>query len=127
MAEHIRALLSYGVLAVRDGGDHLAHVFRYKNEFKAGEDIKNPLILKATTQVWYRKGRYGSFLGRAVIEEAKLSTEAAKETYSADHIKLINSGPNSITTFGEETVAQFSFAEIEDLARQIQNRKQKLI
>ncbi len=127
IAAHIHSLISHGVLAVRDGGDQHAHVFRYKNENKSGKNTKNPLVLKATTRALHRKGRYGSFLGRAVAKREMLSTAAVKNTYSADHIKLINSGLNCITEFAKETTSQFSIEELENLVCHLQNRKQKLM
>ena len=127
IAEHVHYLFSHGVLAVRDGGDLLAHVLRYNKETIAGKIKKDPVILKTTTQAWHQKGRYGSFLGKSPAEGESLTTAAAKEIDSVDHIKLINSGLNSTTEFGKETAAQFSFEEIEDLVSRMKKKNKKLM
>ena len=120
---HIHSLFSHGVLAVRDGGDTCAHVLQYRKENKRN-NIKNTFpTLKVTGQAYYRKGRYGSFLGKAVAKEDTLTTVRTEDIESADHIKLINSGVNSTIKFGQETAAQFSFEEIKELVRRVQNRK----
>ncbi len=124
---HIHSLFSHGVLAVRDGGDTFSHVLQYKKESK-GNNIKNSFpTLKVTGRAYYRKGRYGSFLGKAVAKEDTLTTVGTEDIESADHIKLINSGLNSTTNFGQETAAQFSVEEIKELVLRVQNRKKKVM
>lgn len=127
IAEHVHYLFSHGVLAVRDGGDLLAHVLRYNKETIAGKNKQDPVILKPTTQAWHQEGRYGSFLGKSLVEGESLATAATKGIDSVDHIKLINSGLNSTTEFGKETAAQFSFEEIENLVSRIEKKNKKLM
>ncbi len=122
ISNHIQSHFCRGVLAVRDGGDRFSHVLQYKNE------SSNTLpILKVTGQAYYRKGRYGSFLGKAVAKEDTLTTVRTGDIVSADHIKLINSGINSITQFAQETAAQFSFSEMKELIRRVQNKKKQVM
>lgn len=127
IAEHIHQLFSCGVLAIRDGGDLLAHVSRYATESTTGGNRKDSVILKTTTQAWHQEGRYGSFLAKSPDEEESLAAAATKDLESVDHIKLINSGLNSTTEFGKETAAQFSFEEIEDLVDRIGKKNKKLM
>ena len=117
IAANISACRAHGVLAVRDGGDQFAHILRHTQEYhQAG---KNSVIVKPASRALYRRGRYGSFLGRAVPEGKSLADTAAEETSSAAHIKLINSGINSITKYGTASPAQFTCKEITKLRQRL--------
>ncbi|MEN8140084.1 MAG: amidohydrolase family protein [Thermodesulfobacteriota bacterium] len=111
IAEHIHFFLSHGVLAVRDGGDQQGHVLRYKLEM-AGQD-QEPVAIKAAGRAWHKEGRYGKFIGRHLEGEESM----AREIEGADHIKLINSGLNSLHEFGRETAPQFTVDEIKGIVR----------
>ncbi len=122
ITRHSHSHFSHGVLAVRDGGDKFSHVLQYKTK-----SCHTFPILKVTGQAYYRKGRYGSFLGKVVAKEDTLTTIRTQEIDFADHIKLINSGINSITQFAQETAAQFSFSEMKELIRRVQNKKKQVM
>lgn len=126
IAEHLHHLFSHGVLAVRDGGDHYGHTQRYKAEAVETGNEKNPVILKTAGRAWHQKDRYGSFLGSSPDAGKTLETAVAREIDSVDHIKVINSGLNSITAFGKETAAQFSLEELQALAT-LANQKGKKV
>lgn len=126
IAEHLHYLFSHGVLAVRDGGDRHDHVLRYKAETAGTRNGKDPVILKTAGRPWYQKGRYGSFLGRFPGDGETLESAVDREIDSLDHIKVINSGLNSITEFGKETAAQFSQEELQRVVA-LANRKGKQV
>jgi imidazolonepropionase-like amidohydrolase len=117
IAEHIHYHFSYGVLAVRDGGGHFGHTLRYKQETESKGNTKDPVIIKATGQAWYQTGRYGSFIGESPGRNDTLARAVAKEIESVDHIKLINSGLNSLSVFGKETEPQFTREELQEVVK----------
>ena len=100
---------------MRDGGDRYGHVLRYKSETEVEGNGKDPVILKTAGRPWHQKDCYGAFLGRFPAEGETLESEVAREIDSVDHIKLINSGLNSVTEFGKETGAQFSLEELQKI------------
>lgn len=112
ISNHLDQLLSFGIAAVRDGGDKHGHALRYKTE---SPDIKKtPIQVKVAGKAWHRQGRYGSLIGRSPSESSTLSqaiaTQGLKE--NTDHIKIVNSGINSLTQFGKETLPQFDLEEM---------------
>ena len=110
IAEHLRHHLSHGVLAVRDGGDRLAAVSRYVRELAEGE--APPVAVKSPGKAWYRQGRYGGLIGRAVESTKQLDLVIAEESVAVDHVKVVNSGMNSLKHFGRQTPPQFSGREL---------------
>ncbi|MDP3282829.1 MAG: amidohydrolase family protein [Desulfobacterales bacterium] len=115
ISEHIRRHLSYGVLAVRDGGDSYAHVLRYRNEYP---DIKKALIgIRVAGRAWHRAGRYGGLIGRPLQENHFLAEEIQIDPEEKDHIKIVNSGLNSLREFGKETLPQFSAEDLSDVVK----------
>lgn len=113
LARHVHYLLSHGVLAVRDGGDYRGYVFRYNNERSGGEN--NLVIIKSAGKAYHGIGRYGGLLGEAVFENETLADAFSRRGSSVDHVKLIQSGPNSLEEFAKETKPQFSVEEIRKL------------
>jgi len=111
--EHINNYLAFGVLSVRDGGDGKAHTLRYKREVSHLKD--NPFWLKVAGKALHRQGRYGRLIGRAVKEKESLAEMILFE--DIDHVKIVNSGLNSLTQFGKETAPQFSINELKQIVR----------
>lgn len=106
---HIRKLLSAGVGAVRDGGDRHSHALRYKKErLKSGA----PLRVKTAGRAWHGLNRYGRLIGRSPAEGISLDQEVARESDPIDHVKIVNSGLNSLICFGRQTPPQFSADEM---------------
>ncbi len=110
--KHIRDYLEYGVVAVRDGGDFHAHVLKYKNEFHCLKDT--PLTIYAAGNGLHKKGRYGQLLGM-YLEPGRDLARAVLEDYKSgiDHVKIVNSGVNSLTKFARETSPQFTKDELQ--------------
>ncbi|MFH2044246.1 MAG: amidohydrolase family protein [Pseudomonadota bacterium] len=112
---HISQYLSHGILAVRDGGDKNAHALQYFNECP---DEKNfPVNIKIAGKAWHRAGRYGGLIGRAPDKSFSLAEAINSCPDEIDHIKIVNSGLNSLKEFGKETDPQFSVEELSDAVK----------
>ena len=85
-----------------------------------------PIALKAA-KAWRAKGRYGRMIARAPEPGRTLMDCIQREEQSPDHIKIINSGLNSITEFGKETSSQFSLDELTSAADAARSRRQKIM
>lgn len=106
MQQQTRDLLRHGVLCARDGGDPAGNTLRYKiSDLKTG-GIR--FRLKAAGAAWHREGRYGRFIGKAVAGgEDPVAVIEGGTASGGDHIKLIQSGLNSLADFGRQTAPQF--------------------
>ncbi len=115
ISEHIGRHLSYGVLAVRDGGDRFAHALRFTKELL---DIqKAPVCIRVAGRAWHRAGRYGGLIGRPPQENLSLAEAVKTDPEEKDHIKIVNSGLNSLKEFGKETLPQFGAEELSDVVK----------
>jgi imidazolonepropionase-like amidohydrolase len=103
---HVLDCLRTGVLCVRDGGDSGGYTRHYKaTDLKKGAA---PFQLKVAGTAWHREGRYGRFIGRAAPDKGDPVAAIADGTGTGvDHIKLIQSGLNSLTEYGRQTPPQF--------------------
>ena len=115
ISEHIKRHLSHGVLAVRDGGDRYAHALRYRNEYP--DNTKMPIGIKFAGRAWHRAGRYGGLIGRSPQENHSLAEAIQIDPEEKDHIKIVNSGLNSLKEFGKETLPQFGAEELSDAVK----------
>jgi imidazolonepropionase-like amidohydrolase len=106
IADHLLEHLAHGVLAVRDGGDSAAYTLRYKKERTLHD--KSPVHVKAAGKAWHSRGRYGRLIGVPPSDGCTLAHCIASQKEKPDHIKIINSGLNSLTNFGKETPPQFT-------------------
>lgn len=108
---HLRRNITHGVVALRDGGDREAHVLAYKAGF-SGEACL-PVAFKAPGKAWHATGRYGKLIGRTPLPGETLVGALNRVRTTGDHVKIVNSGLNSLTRFGAETAPQFGFEELE--------------
>ncbi len=112
---HLEQLAMHGIIAVRDGGDKNAFALRYKMEYFDSEET--PVIIRVAGKAWRKSGRYGKLIARTPSNQETLS-EAFDRVYTSeeekgiDHIKIVNSGLNSLKQFGKETSPQFNFEEM---------------
>jgi imidazolonepropionase-like amidohydrolase len=74
---------------------------------------KTPVRLNVAGQAWHRKGRYGGLLGRSLSSKDSLADAIIADKNEIDHIKVVNSGINSLKQFGLETPPQFHLNEME--------------
>lgn len=117
IARNLRQHLANGVVAVRDGGDRAGHALRYIRKGLSQEDI--PVLVLSPGWAWHAPGRYGRFLGRTPSSEHSLAESLLKEDLPADHVKIINSGLNSLSDFARETPPQFELEELRAAVRAV--------
>ena len=110
IGDHLHQHLAYGVLAVRDGGDHNGDTLRYKQEMAAHPPA--PVTIASPGRARHAQGRYGKLIGIPVKADETLVQSAFGKTPRRDHLKLVNSGLNSLTQFGVESAPQFSRNEL---------------
>ncbi|MEN6437621.1 MAG: amidohydrolase family protein [Syntrophobacter sp.] len=135
IAGRVARYLSFGILALRDGGDRSGDSLRYNLErmaygmgFSAHSPSANPksrdkrptwpaqdapIHLKTPGSAWRANGRYGSMIGNPPEPGLTLAQSILLRTDPIDHVKIINSGLNSLTEFGKQTPPQFSREEIQ--------------
>lgn len=129
ISAHIAQHLSFGVSAVRDGGDAKGLSQQYQQAcpgsresgkilpVSTGSAGRARLHVKVAGKAWHQCGRYGKLIGRSpspgqTLAEA-IRHEACLPGYTRpDHIKIVNSGVNSLLCFGRETLPQFSREEL---------------
>jgi imidazolonepropionase-like amidohydrolase len=114
IGKRIRRHLSCGIMAVRDGGDAAAQTLRYKMQLDQTRFC--PVHIKAAGNGWRAEGRYGKLIGSPPLDGLSLA-ECVGRQLEPDHVKIINSGLNSLSNFGEETEPQFSLEELEAAVR----------
>ena len=108
---HLKQLIAHGVLAVRDGGDKKGYTQRYKNRFMKGKG--SSICLHVAGKAWHKPGRYGNFVGRA-LKRGTLAAGIMRECHGIDHVKIIQSGLNSLRYFGEESGPQFQLKALRE-------------
>ena len=110
ISAHLHQHLAHGIVAVRDGGDKNGHALQYKRIHYGAE--KTSILLHTAGWAWYREGRYGRLLGRALSPNNSLAEAITNDKNKIDHIKVVNSGINSLKQFGLETPPQFHLEEM---------------
>lgn len=120
MAEHARAYLRAGVTAVRDGGDYGGYSLRFRDEAdRPGLTIRSP------GRAFHAPDRYGRLIGRP--PRSRLTEAVAGLEEPIDHLKLVNSGINSLVEFGRETKPQFAPGELKSAIRAAHERGFKVM
>ncbi len=123
---NIRSYFTHGVLAVRDAGDCHGHGLRFKEEKADREEL--PVIVKHSGRGWHRKGRYGGMIARCPQEGESLAAAFCREDeHNTDHVKIIQSGINSLTDYGRETAEQFCLEELAELVKTAHRRGLKVM
>ncbi|BBO67107.1 amidohydrolase [Desulfosarcina alkanivorans] len=120
IAKHLRQHLRCGVLAVRDGGDHNGDTLRYKGD----ADPRSPTTVTVASpgRARHAPGRYGKLIGIPVEAGKTLVQSAFGENTRRDHLKLVNSGLNSLTQFGVESAPQFDESELAAVVAEARKR-----
>jgi imidazolonepropionase-like amidohydrolase len=106
---NLREHLQHGVIAVRDGGGCRGNALRFA---KSNRGQRQPVRVLAAGRAWHRAGRYGRWIGRPPAKGLALAESIRQEGEPADHIKIVNSGLNSLTEYGSQTAPQFDLAEM---------------
>ncbi len=84
---------------------------------QTGQLPQNPGQLKTTGKAWHQRTRYGRFIGQHPQENETLTRALSRENESVNHIKVINSGLNTLSVFGLEAAPQFSLAELKEVVK----------
>jgi imidazolonepropionase-like amidohydrolase len=105
ITRHLNQYHQSGIVAVRDGGDHFGHTYHLKHT------VNHKVVIHSPGVAWYKKGRYGKFVGK-VLDSGKKGLQDIQSYRKIDHIKIIQSGINSVKQFGKQTVEQFSLTEM---------------
>jgi len=113
IARHLRDLFNHGVLAIRDAGDRGDFALRYRES----EEMPEGIVLKAAGRAWHGPGRYGSLIGRTMKGAESLVEAFSNDAGRGEIVKLVNSGLNSLLSYGKETKPQFTLEEIAGLVR----------
>lgn len=123
IGQHLHYLFSHGVLAVRDCGDRGGYALRYRSE----NDMHPEMVLRVAGRAYHKEGRYGGLIGRAVGANDSLVDVYTDTQEEVDQVKLVNSGLNSLSIFGKETVPQFSRDEITKLVNGAKKHDRKVM
>jgi imidazolonepropionase-like amidohydrolase len=106
---HLRQNWRTGVLAVRDAGDCRGEVLAYKRQHL---DAAPRVDIAAAGWGWHAPGRYGRLIARTCAPGESLARVVGRQA-DADHLKIIQSGINSLDCFGRPTPGQFGQAELQ--------------
>ncbi|HMK55496.1 MAG TPA: amidohydrolase family protein [Dissulfurispiraceae bacterium] len=126
ISRHLSAQARYGIVALRDGGDYGGHALRFKRESLPGMSGA-PAFISCAGRAWRSKGRYGRLIGRAPENGQSLAGAIQSDTDRPDHIKIVNSGINSLAEFGKETRPQFSLQELAEAVAAAENMGLKIM
>jgi imidazolonepropionase-like amidohydrolase len=102
------------VAAVRDGGDRRGDVGRYR-QLKDGS--APPVHIAATCWAWHASGRYGSMIGQAPSDGLSAEQAVAMHLSGCDHLKIIQSGLNSLDRFGYQGRPQFAAEDLQAMVK----------
>ncbi len=120
IAGHVEDHLASGVVAVRDGADRSGHAMRYRD---SNPNMRNtPLRIKVAGRAWNRPGRYGKLIGRSPEKGQTLAEAIGNDLEKLaprrpDHVKIVNSGINSLKHFGRQTPPQFDPREMKEAVK----------
>jgi imidazolonepropionase-like amidohydrolase len=110
IGQHVASHRQCGVVAVRDAGDRSGAVLQVKQQ--------GTLIhVAATCWAWHCAGRYGGMIGRSFDPSTMSNDDFRMPLKGADHIKLIQSGLNSLDCFGLQSAPQFSTDQLAMMSR----------
>jgi len=118
--QHLKQYRKWGIIAVRDGGDRKGHTLQYKLS-KHNKD-QSLICVKTAGRAFHQSGRYGKLIGRSFALDSSLAKAVKENQEDIDHLKLVNSGLNSLTRFGVETAPQFSAKDFKKAVKIAKNR-----
>lgn len=111
---HLQSHRRCGIAAVRDGGDRRGDVLQYKRLHLGAE---TSWVHVAACRAWHAAGRYGGMIAQAPPEDVPLAQAARPFLEDLDHVKLIQSGLNSLDRFGHQGAPQFDADALRALVR----------
>ncbi|MEL7656414.1 MAG: amidohydrolase family protein [Bacillota bacterium] len=97
-----------GITTLRDGGDN-AFVSYHARRLAMAEGI----VYKSPVYAIYKRGCYGSFLGKPVSDLNEIKKELVElSSYEPDHIKIVVTGLVDFQKYGEVGGVNFTFKEL---------------
>lgn len=120
--KRLERCLGLGITAVRDGGDVGGHTLRFIRE-----NGYSQVRVKCAGKGWRAPGRYGKIIGRTPENGSTLAESIKADCAPVDHVKILNSGINSLDEFGQETAPQFDREELGAAFREARNRGRKIM
>lgn len=108
--KHLFDQLNCGIVALRDGSDHSGYALKYKNKHLQSDNL--PIVLQTPGPAWRASGRYGKLIGSPPSAFQSLARGILSRSDSGDHIKIVNSGLNSLKEFAKQTAPQFKPDEL---------------
>lgn len=112
---HLGAHRKWGVSAVRDGGDRSAAILHGK---MSGQFATEPFVTILTPGwAWHAAGRYGAMIGRHPAPGQSLVEAIAPHLATIDHLKILQSGINSLKRCGPLGGPQFSASDLQMAVR----------
>ena len=122
---HLDQHLAAGVLAVRDGGDRWGFVMRHIHNCVTSRD--SVVLVKSPGRAWHKPGRYGGLIGRTPDPSTSLTQAIEQASDPIDHVKIVNSGFNSLKEFGRQTLLQFDRSELKTAVLAAERRGIKIM
>jgi imidazolonepropionase-like amidohydrolase len=123
--KHLKQQRACGVAAVRDGGDYAGHVLRFQQTRPPGG---HPAVTVHTAgRAWRSAGRYGRLIGRPPGAGQHLAQAVMANHEGLDHVKIVNSGLNSLKTYGKETAPQFPLDELRAAVQAAAHQKRRVM
>ncbi|SPF44492.1 Amidohydrolase [Syntrophobacter sp. SbD1] len=122
ICERIEKNLALGIMALRDGGDIGGHTLMYVRQ-----KVHWCVGVHCAGKGWRASGRYGKIIGRAPAGGLTLAESIKANSDGADHLKVLNSGLNSLNEFGRETRPQFCPEELDAAFRNARNLGRKIM
>jgi len=113
ITDHLASHWRHGVSAVREAGDCSASVWHHFRRQSAS--IRPPVSVALTRWAWHAPDRYGALIGRTPDPGVELYNAAADCFSNISHVKVIQSGINSIDRFGHQGPPQFSTEALTEL------------
>jgi imidazolonepropionase-like amidohydrolase len=125
IARHLHHFFSHGVLVIRDGGDRGNFVHRFLSE----QPLHSEMVVATAGRAFHRQGRYGRLIGRSVGADESLADSFHSDPGMPDTkwLKVVNSGLNSLRTFGKVTDPQFSVEELRALVAAADRHNKKVM
>ena len=78
-------------------------------------------------RAWHHAGRYGAAIGRSPKNDESLLSAYEQDNDPVDHVKIINSGLNSLECFGRETPPQFDQIEMNRVVQSAARQGRKVM
>lgn len=124
IAAHLAHQFAHGVLTIRDGGDKNGCVLRF---MESDDSALSPVVVIQTGRAWHQKGRYGGLIGRCPEDGESLAESYRRCGDTIHQVKLVNSGLNSLKSFGKVTAKQFGHKEIRELVELAERQGRKVM